>query len=283
MSLIDTGVNKTDIIMTFAENSIELVIALMASLLLGTTIYPISPISNIYEMQTLLQTLGSITIFATKAKTKLIEEVLNRSVINGKQTIDVKNIIVFDGVLDNYLYYEELLSKGKDKNLIKIPYFDVEPKTDTFILLQSSGTSGVPKSVMISHNSYVQSIQTFVFSKNFDNPIMSHITPFGCISGSSILLSGICLGIPTVIYRQYSEELIVKSIDKYKVNKLFTTPTLVHKLIDKQFVGKYDLTSLRFINTGGAAIPGHLARKLIDKYGVKFQEGIKMSMVHYFN
>ena len=188
MSLIERGINKSEIIMTFAENSIELVIALIASILLGVTVYPVSPIANIYEMQTLLETLGSITIFASKTKTKIIEEVVNKSKTNEKHKINVKNLIVLDGVYGNYPSFERLISKEIiNKSLNKIPYFDVNPKKDIFFLLQSSGTSGIPKSVMISHFAYLMNIQQFAASKRVENPVYNHITPFGCISGSIIL------------------------------------------------------------------------------------------------
>ena len=272
MALIERGITKSDIIMTYAENSIDLVIALIASILLGVTIYPISASDRIYEIQTLLQSLASITIFATKTTVKIIEKVLNRSKVNENQRINVRNIIVLDGVSDNYLSFEELMRKGLNKSLNRIPYFNVDPKSDTFILLQSSGTSGPSKSVMVSHFAFALSIQTIDLNKKVLNPIFNQILPFGCRPGLPFLLANIAFGVPAVIDKEFSERLILKSIEKYRVNAMMSTPKLVYELIDEQNIREFDLSSLRFFYFSGAAIDTNAVQKLIDKFGVEFRE-----------
>ncbi|CAG2121860.1 unnamed protein product [Medioppia subpectinata] len=146
MALVAKGVQKSDTIMTFAANSIEHMITLFAGAFLGTTLYPISPNANLYEMESLLETLGSMAIFTSAAKADIIDQVLAKN-----KKIKTKTVVVFDGVYNEFTTFADMLSKGNNQMLPKIPYFDVDPNKDIFIMLLSSGTTGAPKSLMTSH------------------------------------------------------------------------------------------------------------------------------------
>ena len=187
IALLNNGIEKSDIILTISENSIELVIALFASIFLGITIYPISPMSsNVFEMKTLLESLNSLTIFTSESKAEIIEKALNEN--NNK--MNVKNIIVLNGVYNNYRNFDELIKEGENQCLDKIPYFEVNNENDIFVLLQSSGTTGLPKSVMISHRAFMAVISHILNIKlSFDNQVYSQIISFASMAGMAFLFS----------------------------------------------------------------------------------------------
>ncbi len=66
-----------------------------------------------------------------------------------------------NGNYDNYIPFEKLLEEGKDQILDRIPHFDVDPKNYIFLLLRSSGTTGLPKTAIISHYRFIASALGF--------------------------------------------------------------------------------------------------------------------------
>ena len=266
-ALIGRGVGQSDIILTFADNSIEHTIVLFAAILLGIPIQAISTTSNVYEMENLFKTLDSFVLITSQSKAEIIDKV----VVNSNET-KVKTFVVLDGISDNCLTYESLLKEGNNRRLERIPHFNVNPKSDTCLLLQSSGTSGVPKSVILSHRAFMATILDFKEFPIVENPLYAHMTPFGCISGLTVLFTHIPHGIPVVIYKQMSEDSILESIDKYRVNYMYITPPFGHTLVDDRVVNKYDLSSLKQIFTGGSPFAPTVGRALVQRYNVKLNE-----------
>jgi len=275
MALIDRGINKSDIILTYAENTIELAIVMIASTFMGTTMYPISPIANIYELQTLFETLDSVVVFTSQTKSPIIDKILNNS---QKSKANVKSVFTVNGVFDNYTTFDELLKEGLNKSLPQIPYFAVEdPRKEISIILQSSGTTGVPKSLLISHYAFVAHLYQIdikdIYTNKFNGqPVFGHITPFGCISGTGFLLGYIFSGFSVVIFREYNEELIMKSIETYQMNYLFITPVFGSALISGPFADKYDYSSLMYIYSSGAAFTESVGKAIVAKYDVLLQD-----------
>ena len=269
MALIDMGVTKSDLIVTFANNSIDYAIVLFASIWLGVTLYPVTPIANIYDLEVLFKSLDSFVLITSQSKVEIIERVLKKH-----NELKLKNVIVLDGSTDKYKTFDNLVEAGNNRKVPQIPYFKVDPLKDLFVLLQSSGTSGVPKSVMISHRAFLSTILNFMTSKIVENPVTAHVTPFGCISGVTFLFSYIPLGIPIVIYNQFSEQLILESIPKYKVSFMYFTPIFGYKLIDEEVVKKYDLSSLKHLFTGGSALPENVGKAIVRKHKVVLNECI---------
>ena len=274
--MIERGVTKSDIILTFSENTIELVIFLFASIFLGVTIYPVSPSVNVYEVDQLIESLGSIVFFTSKLKSEIMAKIFAN-----KKKPNIKFVGILDGVYDNFVTLEQLLKEGKNKTLDTIPHFSIKSKEELFSLLQSSGTSGIPKSVMASHRAFVANLMTMI-NADFDRsqytsqPSFCLMSPLACGSGLITLIGYLALGVRVVMYRDYDPELILKSIEKYRIDLVSFVPAFAHKLVSGDLVDKYDFSSVKLMATTGAAIPEHICKAIINKYkGVVLQEGMK--------
>ncbi|CAG2170077.1 unnamed protein product, partial [Oppiella nova] len=274
-ALVDRGVNKSHLIVTLANTCVEHAVLVFASIFLGITLYPITPIANVHELQTILPTLGSIAVFVDTDKAELMDKVLTNTTLN----IDAKWTVVLDGVFKKYITFDELLKEGQNRSLPKIPHFPVDPEKDIYVLLQSSGTSGIFKSVQISHRAFVANIYCDIYhrSQHLDPLIFSEITPFGSISGQMFLFKYLLIGSTFVVYSRVTEDNILKSIEKYKINTLFISPLFGSRLISEKYFQKYDLSSVKLIMTSGAAFPAPVATELVTKHGVVLREGYGMT------
>ncbi len=87
-----------------------------------------------------------------------------------------------DGTYSNYIPFEKLLEEGKNQILDRIPHFNVDPKKDIFLLIRSSGTTGLPKIVILSHYNFVAGLTQLLSIKQLHDlrPLMLY--PCGHIS-----------------------------------------------------------------------------------------------------
>jgi 4-coumarate--CoA ligase len=247
---------------------------MFAAMFLGVTLYPITPIANVYELDQLMDTLGPLFVFTSTAKSAVIENIIS------KRTNE-RQMVRFVSVLDNnhiYVPYERLLDEGSDHTLDAIPYFAVKPKKDIAILMQSSGTSGVPKSVMISHKAFVATLTSFI-KPNDDGagksaPVSYQMTQFSCMSGLTVLFGYAICGVTQVIADETDDQSVLKAIETFRVNFLGIVPAFGHKLICGQFVDTYDLSSLKALVASGASFPANVGKQIIQKYRVPLLEGI---------
>jgi fatty-acyl-CoA synthase len=170
VALIKRGITKSEKFCIFSPNTIAYYVSLYVSYFLGLTVVPFSPAYAIYELKKDIENLESIVIFTSVENAKYFEEIINDCNNNERtQKRKIKSVFVLNGNHENYIPFEKLLEEGKDQILDRIPYFDVDPKNDIFLLLRSSGTTGLPKTAIISHYSFIASAIDFWYSKQFDN------------------------------------------------------------------------------------------------------------------
>jgi len=284
VALINRGVQKSDKFCCFSANTIQYALLLLASYLLGITLVPISPTLASYELKNGLENLGSkvsLVIFTSVEFAKHFDEIFRSFGDNETEKFHIRSVFAFNGNYSHYIPFEQLLVEGKNMTLDRIPHFDIDPKKDIFIILRSSGTSGLPKPTMISHFAFIASLLDFYGSMQLNGLRVSLIYPMGHIGGSLSLPLLLLSGATAIIFSGYDEELILKSIEKHRINCLTIFPAFGRKLIEGELVDKYDLSSVKIVTTGGAAFPGNVAKAIIEKYNVIFIES-KILIIFFF-
>ncbi len=281
MALINRGITKSDKILNFSQNSIQSYVLLFASYFLSLTLVPFVPTIASYELKKDIESLESIIIFTSVENTKNVNEIIENKEKYPK--LNIKSVFVLNGSLNwwkwsktylNFEKFENLLIEGKNKILEKIPYFSVDPKTDIFLLLRSSSsvTDSSPKAAIISHYSFVASLTEFWKTKQFEKVIIPIISSFGEIGAHLSLANYLCSGATLVLYEEYDDELLLQSVEKYRINVLVLFPAIGQKLIERKLSNKYDLSSVRMMFIETVAFPPNVAKELVKKYKAIFRE-----------
>jgi acyl-coenzyme A synthetase/AMP-(fatty) acid ligase len=242
---------------------------------LGNTFTPVKPTNGVFELKNQIKDSGSTFIFTSLSNTHIVDKIVNDH-NNSDLREQIKLVVVFDGTHNHFLPFTQLLSEGKNEMLQRIPFFEVSPKEDLFTIVYTSGTTGLPKGAMITHYNAVAVLGNFNLWDFLRGSFLkiAGIYPFGHASGTITLPAWVSEGHTLVIYESLDEEVIVQSVEKYKIDILPLFPAFGHRLLDGDLKDKYDLSSLKFMTTGGSKFPENVAKGLIKKYNIKFCEGL---------
>lgn len=103
---------------------------------------------------------------------------------------------------------------------------------------------------------------------------MLAVVPMFHITGMvSVLHSAIYMGATLIIMPRWERELAGRLISLYQVTSWTNIPTMVIDLLASPNFASFDLSSLKYIGGGGAAMPQAVAQRLLEQYGLRFCEG----------
>jgi len=159
-----------------------------------------------------------------------------------------------------------LLSELIDNHPPEPAAVDIDPE-DLAGIYFTGGTTGRPKGVMLSHRSwfytYVMEMLDFGFgweeSFLFPTPL-THAG--GCLILPVLLRKGRC-----VILDHFEPESFLKTVEHEKVTMTFLVPTMIYVLLDHPTLDNYNLSSLRNIIYGAAAIAPERLKQALEKFG----------------
>jgi len=184
----------------------------------------------------------------------------------------LKTIIVVDGPesgLQNGVIHLNSILRNKVSGVNFYPNIDVV--NDLVSLPYSSGTTGRPKGVMLTHRSFGTLLRIaskhfneniiFKLDKNyrFDREYILHLLPFYHIYGFGMLMHSVLNGSQSVIMQKFEPELFLQSIEKYQIKFVGLVPPIIVWLSRTPLINKY-MKSLQFLMSGAAP----LGKELID-------------------
>jgi len=146
---------------------------------------------------------------------------------------------------------------------------------DLCVLPYTSGTTGLPKGCMHTHHSIMHNaVASGIWSNGTSEQVVLGVVPMFHITGLvSMLHACIYLGATLVIMPRWDRDLAGRLISRYQVTSWTNIPTMVIDLMGSPNFDEYDLTSLRHIGGGGAAMPQAVAQRLLDQFGLRYIEG----------
>jgi acyl-CoA synthetase (AMP-forming)/AMP-acid ligase II len=179
----------------------------------------------------------------------------------------LKNYISIEQKHDNMLYYEDIISSSSADEVIA----EID-EDDTTILMYTAGTTGFPKGVMLSHNSFSSYMLENVSPANPESDESNILTvPLYHVAGIQAMMAAIYGGRTLVMERQFEPEEWMTLVEKEKANRAMMVPTMLKQLLDHPDFKKHDLSSLRVITYGAAPMPLPVIRKALEEFpGVSF-------------
>jgi long-chain acyl-CoA synthetase len=221
----------------------------------------------------------------TKAAGVITDATLLFKIREAAKDLDhIKFIIVLGGKSDPdaaapEYRFEELLD-GEPAHVLP----DVDDDS-TALMLYTSGTTGKPKGVMLSHANLIAAAEAGSDAAEhhlWEGPRISvNVLPLAHMFGIGIMNTGYLapkeLEAYVVQLRWFEPESFMKHIQQYKATSTAAVPTMLSMILNHPKVDQYDLSSLKEIVVGAAPLPQELARAFMDKYGCSLREGYGMT------
>jgi len=179
----------------------------------------------------------------------------------------LKNLISIETKQDDMLYYEDIIkSSSADDVMTEID------DDDTTMLMYTAGTTGFPKGVMLSHNSFSSYMLENVSPASPESDESNILTvPLYHVAGIQAMMAAIYGGRTLVMERQFDPEEWMTLVENEKANRAMMVPTMLKQLLDHPNFKKHDLSSLRVITYGAAPMPLPVIRKALEEFpGVSF-------------
>jgi fatty-acyl-CoA synthase len=131
----------------------------------------------------------------------------------------------------------------------------------------TSGTTGRPKGVMLSHkNGITHALGTIAEIHLTDRDVWIHVAPLFHLADAWATWAVTWVGGTHVLVREFDAKVVLETIQREKVTLTNLIPTMLNVMVNHPDVGKYDYKSLRVLLSGGAPIAPEVVRKIVDTF-----------------
>jgi len=156
-----------------------------------------------------------------------------------------------------------------------VPGPTVNGPDDLALLPYTSGTTGLPKGCMHTHRTLMANVVGgSEWGSGSAESVVLGVVPMFHITGMLYgVISPMFGGATVVIMPRWDRELAGRLISRHKVSHWTCIPTMIIDLFASPNYRSFDLSSLRWLSGGGAAMPQAVAQRLIDEFGLRFCEG----------
>ncbi|MQA98811.1 MAG: AMP-binding protein [Actinobacteria bacterium] len=157
----------------------------------------------------------------------------------------------------------------------EVPQVDIDPKEDLVVLPYSSGTTGLPKGVMLTHHNLVSNImQCEPPHATGENDVIIGVLPFFHIYGMTVIMNiALRRGATVVTMPRFDLGDFLRILQDYKVSRAYLVPPIILALAKQPVVEQFDLSSLDIIMSGAAPLSGDLAAEAGKRLGALVMQG----------
>jgi acyl-CoA synthetase (AMP-forming)/AMP-acid ligase II len=266
-ALAARGFRKSDVLAIYCFNSPEYAVAFLAVAALGGATTMVSPLFNETELVTQLQDSGARFLLtevqlALTAKSAAGIAQLQEVFILGDE--EIEGLVSF-GTLMNY--------SGE------APQVEINPCEDIAALPYSSGTTGLPKGVMLTHYNLVailRQMETVDVLRREDKTIC--VIPCYHVYGFHVVINlALRSGATVVTLPRFEGAEFFRALQNYKINVVPAVPPIVLALARNPLVEEFDLSALERVHCGAAPLSVEVAETCATRLGISINYGYGMT------
>ena len=265
-ALASRGVGPGTVIGLLCPNAPAFAIVFHGILRSGATVTTINSLYTANEIEKQLTDAGASWLFT-------ISPFLDRAEPAAESLgLSSDSVIVLDGA-DGHPSLSDLLAEGK-----AAPDIDIDPSS-VAVLPFSSGTTGHPKGVMLTHRNLVanvaQSVET-IGVENTDRVLA--VLPFFHIYGLTVLLNyAVKCRASLVTMPKFDLPEFLRIISEHRATWVFIAPPIAVALAKHPLIDEFDLSSIDVVFSGAAPLDGELASSVASRIGCAVRQGYGMT------
>lgn len=259
------GFGKGDVLAIHCLNTPEYAVAFLAVAKLGGASTMISPLFSENELVSQLKDSG--------AKFLLTESQLAATALAAARAVNLVEIFVL-GEADGATSLASLLD-----NQDQAPSVEIDPREDIVALPYSSGTTGLPKCVMLTHYNLVAmlcQLEAAGVLHSKDKTIC--VVPCYHVYGFHVVINlALRTGATVVTLPRFDFEEFLRVLQDYEINILPVVPPIVLGLSRNPLVDRFDLSKLETMHCGAAPLSVEVANAACERLGVRISYGYGMT------
>ncbi len=262
-SLRRLGFEKGDFIHVLVQNSVETLVSYFAIQKIGAVTGPVSGWLKAPEVEYLLND--------SKGKGLIIEE---------------QYLPILDKIKERCPHLEKIIEVSESPQKGHIPFADLlnseddtpvtceSDEQDSAYIFYTSGTTGNPKGVLLSHRNVLADVDGVTRALNLEENMTALIfLPLFHVNAMLSCMFALGIGLQIVLRRQFSAGEFWEVVDKYKVNFWSAVPAVYQILLTDPGRQKCDLSSLQFGICGAAPLTEETMKSFQDTFGIPIVEG----------
>ena len=259
-ALVDLGIEKGERVAILQVNCNQYVEVYYAVARIGAIFVPLNFRAKRDELVYMLNNSEASTLFVGERYVELVNSIRPDLPL-------VKHYISIEGKQEGMLDYDELLASASDEEV----FTDIADE-DITMLMYTAGTTGLPKGVPLSHNSFGLYVLENVNPADPEIEETNLLTmPLYHVAGAQAMLAATYGGRSLAMMRQFEVDEWLETVQREKANRAMLVPTMLKRVIDHPDLDKYDLSSLKVITYGAAPMPFEVIKKAIGLFpGVNF-------------
>lgn len=264
----EAGIGTEDVVAIMAPNLPEYAVAFHGTVSAGGTVTSVNPTYGVEETAFQLddagaQLLVTVAPFLDTAVAAAAESAVRRIYVIGDRP---------DGAPGHVAPFAELLDGP--------PLAPVAVDPDQVAALPySSGTTGLPKGVMLTHRNLVANLAQIEDHLDMDDhEVMMAVLPFFHIYGMQVIMNdGLRRGATLVTMPRFDLEQYLALVQEHRATRLFVVPPMVLALAKHPIVDGYDLSSVKTLFSGAAPLGPELAEEAHRRIGAPTAQGYGMT------
>jgi acyl-CoA synthetase (AMP-forming)/AMP-acid ligase II len=259
------GIGRGDVVALYLPNMAEYAVVFHGVCAAGATNTTVNPLYTPGELAGQLRD--------SHARMLVTAPEFLQAAREGAAQAGVEEIVVV-GEAEGAMSLDELICVGA-----KAPAVSIDPAEDLAVLPYSSGTTGLPKGVMLTHRNLVANIaQTQAAIALADDDVVLAVLPFFHIYGMQLVMNlGLRAGATIVTMPRFDLGGFLDLIERHRATRLFIVPPIALALAKHPAVEGRDTSSVRTILTGAAPLGAELERAVAARLGTAVLQGYGMT------
>ncbi len=291
------GVQKGDRVLLYMQNSPQFVVAYYAILRANAVVIPVNPMNKDEEFRhyitdtdaTIALCASELAQFAKTASDTLPQEQRLKHIVVGHYADALPEAFphpddapppVMQALMGEAPPLPEGATAWKDAlNAGLVPGPHTVGPDDLAVMPYTSGTTGFPKGCMHTHGTVMHTVLCGAQANVLTADATSlSVLPLFHVTGMQYGMNcTIYTGATVVMLPRWDRDVAASYVSRYKITHWTTIPTMIIDLFGSANIDQYDLSSLRYIGGGGAAMPEAVAKKVRDTFNLDFLEGYGLS------
>ncbi|TET72185.1 long-chain fatty acid--CoA ligase [Candidatus Bathyarchaeota archaeon] len=285
-ALRSLGVEKGDRVGLLLPNVPQFIIAYNAILAAGGIVVPVNPLNPVGEIGRELDETDAKVLIVLDRLADRIPEFAGKIIVTEAAAYVPWHLRLLSGLKgrgaeppEGVLNFEELVKGPPSEDPAEI-----DPREDLAVILYTSGTTGPPKGVMLTHHNLVaNALQSYHWLRGWGYsekpqragwPIILCAVPFFHSYGMTVAMNeSVQFGCTLVLVPEPSAEAIMEAIQRHEATHFPTVPRFIREILRHPALERYDLTSLTSCVSGGASTDPALMKRFVEITGARFYQG----------